>query len=334
MNMVKEAPDRENEALDQEKERLDGERKDADKTSEAMSVAAKSGIDASCKEEATVLADEAKMADESEMKLFSIVAKIDPNADKVVTTTPKPVVLPQPLAKTDGTSVTSYQLVAASKIVGTCEERGMTAVAKEELNTAESVCNMVKDSFLGGIIVASVTAPKFNQLSGATLTSFNPSTCKTNEPFVTSFTYKEMEAKLEANVGKKMQFVCKTVTEATTTTTSTTTTSTTTTSTTTTTTTSTTAAAAPYAVGTQPESCPAGYEKLANTDEAACKAAAKALGKAYHAQHYMACQAVSGCLLDNNFQKHGKVAFNLDKSERCKDDQGKYVLGRYVCKKK
>ena len=34
-----------------------------------------------------VLAEEAKMADESEMKLFSIVAKIDPNADKVVTTT-------------------------------------------------------------------------------------------------------------------------------------------------------------------------------------------------------------------------------------------------------
>jgi hypothetical protein len=214
LNMVKEEQDRQDAALDKEKARLDQERLDADKTSLAMAVAAKAGIKANCDKEAEVLADEAKMADESEMKLFSIVAKIDPNADKATTTTPKPIILPVPLSKSDGTSVTTYQLVAATSITGTCQAAGMAAVPAAELDASEAVCNMVKDKFAQGAIMVSVTAPKFNALSGATIVAFNPSTCKSNAPAVMSFTYKEFSAKVEANVGKKLQVICKSVAQA------------------------------------------------------------------------------------------------------------------------
>ncbi len=74
--------------------------------------------------------------------------------------------------------------------------------------------------------------------------------------------------------------------------------------------------------------CPSGYEKV--MDEEQCKEAAGLdhLGKMYWAQHYMACQFPAGCALDTKFGQPGKLAFNLDKSERCQP-----MLGQSVCVK-
>lgn len=52
------------------------------------------------------------------------------------------------------------------------------------------------------------------------------------------------------------------------------------------------------------------------------------LDKTYWDEHYRACQFPAGCALDTRFGQPGKVAFNLDKTERCKPMRGRSVCRR------
>ena len=103
-----------NKILDAEKAKLDLERVDADGVTDKMATSAKNAIKKACEIEHKVLNDEREKTEELYDQYFKEVGSIDVNADKVITTPPKPVPAPATLAGDDITVAKTALVVEMS----------------------------------------------------------------------------------------------------------------------------------------------------------------------------------------------------------------------------